>query len=199
MVRRGRGSAVVGLLQCGSAVYEVKCPSCAHSESASFVRIGAVVSCAGCGQTYRVAEAHVTRRTPAGAVGAAGGGGAVGEPLTPHAPGSASGQSAGSALDITPPPPANRRAEPGVLPQQDGAPTPPNPAVTNPATAQPTHPADPIEGLSFPSSSSHTLSPRRRRQRQRRRRAAYLIAIVLGALLIALLLTLYLTDLAAAS
>ncbi|MFW6058967.1 MAG: hypothetical protein ACODAQ_02225 [Phycisphaeraceae bacterium] len=45
-------------------MYELKCPSCAQTESASFVRIGAVVTCAGCGETYRVDESHVTHRSP---------------------------------------------------------------------------------------------------------------------------------------
>lgn len=43
-------------------MYELKCPSCEHVTQSSFVRIGAVVNCGSCGQVFRVAEAHVTRR-----------------------------------------------------------------------------------------------------------------------------------------
>ena len=45
-------------------MYELTCPSCGHSVKSSFVRIGAVVRCAGCEHRFRVAESHVTRQAP---------------------------------------------------------------------------------------------------------------------------------------
>ncbi len=57
-------------------MYELKCPSCGHVATGSFVRVGAVVKCAGCGQVYRTQEAHVTRRVAATVPAGAGGAGA---------------------------------------------------------------------------------------------------------------------------
>lgn len=41
--------------------YQLICPECPHRTDAAFVRIGAMVRCAGCGHVYRVQESHVMR------------------------------------------------------------------------------------------------------------------------------------------
>ncbi|MCC6682001.1 MAG: hypothetical protein IT445_13960 [Phycisphaeraceae bacterium] len=46
-------------------MYELTCPSCHQVMRASFVRAGAVATCAGCGQRFLIDKAHYHRLTPA--------------------------------------------------------------------------------------------------------------------------------------
>ncbi len=43
-------------------MYEVKCPHCGHGTKASFVRVGAIAECEGCGAHFRVADKHIRKK-----------------------------------------------------------------------------------------------------------------------------------------
>ncbi|MEX0652674.1 MAG: hypothetical protein WDZ31_02200 [Phycisphaeraceae bacterium] len=63
----------------GTTVYELKCPSCGQVVRSSFVRVGSVTDCTGCGHRYRIHASQVARKAPAAAAGGAG------QPLVPEA------------------------------------------------------------------------------------------------------------------
>ena len=167
---------------------ELKCPSCTQTVTSSFIRIGAVVTCAACDQTYRVTEAHMTRPRPASPAAA------PADPLGEHAANKSpasprlddAGQVTGlsdlsESLDQ-----AKRRASQRKVAAPDG------PDLTHlgdhPLPSAPPQPA--VTGSSTSEASPRRLA--RDQARQRSHRMAYLLAGGVGVGFAAVMLGLYL-------
>ncbi len=90
-------------------MYLLTCPSCGHQTQASFVRVGAVVTCSACQTVFQVRTTDVERKVALAGVGPSGEGGAVldeslrGSPETPAftTPETPPGNAPGGVASIT--------------------------------------------------------------------------------------------------
>ncbi len=138
-------------------MYETTCPSCGHVTKASFIRVGAVVVCEGCGQRFQVQPGKIARKVQASEAALA----EIAESLSASVRASSAEATEGArakaaAPDWTPPSDAPRKPAPTPAPAPASAP----PRRAAAATAAPAPAAPPAAPPPAP-------APARRRKRAR--------------------------------